>query len=44
MLTRDLYFYSDGMVISSFMHSGTIATLMHYGLAWLTPGLFCHSG
>ena len=33
-----------GMVISSFMHSGTIATLMHYGLAWLTPGLFLPLG
>jgi NhaC family Na+:H+ antiporter len=33
-----------GMVISSFMHSGTIATLMHYGLTWLTPGLFLPLG
>ena len=33
-----------GMVISSFMHSGTIATLMHYGLTWLTPGLFLPIG
>ncbi|MFK7863075.1 MAG: Na+/H+ antiporter NhaC [Pseudohongiellaceae bacterium] len=33
-----------GMVISSFMHSGTIATLMYYGLNWLSPGLFLPVG
>lgn len=33
-----------GMVISSFMHSGTIATLMFYGLDWLSPGLFLAIG
>ena len=33
-----------GMVISSFMHSGTIATLMYYGLSWLSPGLFLAVG
>lgn len=29
-----------GMVIASFMQSGTIATLMYYGLDWLSPSLF----
>jgi NhaC family Na+:H+ antiporter len=33
-----------GMVISSFMHSGTIATLMYYGLSWLSPSLFLALG
>ncbi len=33
-----------GMVISSFMHSGTIATLMYYGLSWLSPSLFLAVG
>jgi NhaC family Na+:H+ antiporter len=33
-----------GMVISSFMHSGTIATLMYYGLSWLSPSLFLAAG
>jgi NhaC family Na+:H+ antiporter len=33
-----------GMVISSFMHSGTIATLMFYGLSWLNPSLFLAVG
>jgi len=33
-----------GMVIASFMHSGTIATLMYFGLDWLTPGLFLAIG
>lgn len=33
-----------GMVIASFMHSGTIATLMYYGLDWLTPSLFLAVG
>jgi NhaC family Na+:H+ antiporter len=33
-----------GMVISSFMHSGTIATLMYYGLNWLNPSLFLAIG
>ncbi len=29
-----------GMVISSFMHSGTIAALISFGLDWLSPSLF----
>lgn len=29
-----------GMVIASFMQSGTIATLMYFGLNWLSPALF----
>ncbi len=33
-----------GMVIASFMHSGTIATLMYYGLNWLSPSLFLGVG
>ena len=33
-----------GMVIASFMHSGTIATLMYYGLSWLSPSLFLAIG
>lgn len=33
-----------GMVISSFMHSGTIVTLMYYGLSWLSPSLFLALG
>lgn len=33
-----------GMVIASFMHSGTIATLMYYGLDWLSPSLFLAVG
>lgn len=33
-----------GMVIASFMHSGTIAALMYYGLDWLSPGLFLAVG
>lgn len=33
-----------GMVIASFMHSGTIACLMYYGLSWLTPGNFLAIG
>jgi NhaC family Na+:H+ antiporter len=33
-----------GMVISSFMHSGTIATLIYYGLSWLSPSLFLAIG
>lgn len=33
-----------GMVIASFMHSGTIATLMYYGLNWLSPSLFLAIG
>lgn len=33
-----------GMVIASFMHSGTIATLMFYGLDWLSPALFLPIG
>jgi NhaC family Na+:H+ antiporter len=33
-----------GMVIASFMHSGTIATLMYFGLDWLSPGSFLAVG
>lgn len=33
-----------GMVIASFMHSGTVATLMFYGLDWLSPVLFLPIG
>lgn len=33
-----------GMIIASFMHSGTIAVLMYYGLDWLSPGLFLAFG
>lgn len=33
-----------GMVIASFMHSGTIAALMYYGLSWVTPSLFLAIG
>lgn len=33
-----------GMVIASFMHSGTIAALMYYGLNWITPSLFLAIG
>lgn len=33
-----------GMVIASFMHSGTIATLMYFGLDWLSPPLFLPAG
>ncbi|MEX0964860.1 MAG: Na+/H+ antiporter NhaC [Pseudohongiellaceae bacterium] len=33
-----------GMVIASFMHSGTIATLMYFGLDWLAPSLFLSVG
>lgn len=33
-----------GMVIASFMHSGTIATLMYFGLDWLSPSLFLSVG
>ncbi|CAM4421052.1 Na+/H+ antiporter NhaC [Shewanella livingstonensis] len=33
-----------GMVIASFMHSGTIATLIYYGLSWLSPSLFLAVG
>lgn len=33
-----------GMVIASFMHSGTIAALMYYGLNWVTPSLFLAIG
>lgn len=33
-----------GMVIASFMQAGTIATLMYYGLAWLSPTLFLGIG
>ena len=33
-----------GMVIAAFMHSGTIATLMYYGLGWLGPAWFLPLG
>ncbi|MGI2108850.1 Na+/H+ antiporter NhaC [Shewanella frigidimarina] len=33
-----------GMVIASFMHSGTIATLIYYGLSLLSPSLFLAVG
>ena len=33
-----------GMVIASFMHSGTIAMLMYFGLDWLSPPLFLAAG
>lgn len=33
-----------GMVIASFMQSGTIASLLYYGLEWLNPALFLASG
>ncbi len=33
-----------GMVIASFMHAGTIAALMYFGLDWLTPTLFLSLG
>lgn len=33
-----------GMVIASFMQSGTIATLMYFGLDWLSPSLFLAAG
>jgi len=33
-----------GMVIASFMHSGTIAALMYYGLNWISPALFLPLG
>lgn len=33
-----------GMVIASFMHSGTIAMLMYFGLDWLSPSLFLAVG
>lgn len=33
-----------GMVIASFMHAGTIAALMYYGLSWISPGLFLPLG
>lgn len=33
-----------GMVIASFMHSGTIATLMYFGLDYMSPSLFLAGG
>ncbi|MGI9249757.1 MAG: Na+/H+ antiporter NhaC [Pseudohongiellaceae bacterium] len=33
-----------GMVIASFMQSGTIAALMYYGLGWLSPAWFLPLG
>ncbi len=39
-LTAIYIFILIGMVISSFMHSGTIATLIYYGLELLSPSLF----
>ncbi len=47
-LTRALpaiyIFVLIGMVISSFMHSGTIAALIHLGLQWLSPSFFLAVG
>lgn len=33
-----------GMVIASFMQSGTIASLLYFGLDWLSPSLFLATG
>ncbi|PSJ16187.1 Na+/H+ antiporter NhaC [Nitrosomonas supralitoralis] len=33
-----------GMVIASFMQSGTIASLLYYGLDWLNPSIFLAVG
>ena len=33
-----------GIVIASFMHSGTIAALLYYGLDWLNPQFFLPLG
>lgn len=33
-----------GLVIAAFMHSGTIASLMYFGLGWLSPTLFLPIG
>ncbi len=33
-----------GMVVASFMQSGTIATLLYYGLDWLHPSIFLAVG
>ena len=33
-----------GMVIASFMQSGTISTLIYYGLSWLNPSIFLAVG
>ncbi len=33
-----------GMVIASFMQSGTISTLIYYGLNWLNPSIFLAVG
>lgn len=33
-----------GMVIASFMQSGTIASLVYFGLGWLNPGVFLVAG
>ena len=33
-----------GMVIASFMQSGTISTLIYYGLSWLSPSIFLAVG
>ena len=33
-----------GMVIASFLHAGTIATLIYFGLDWLSPTLFLSLG
>lgn len=47
-ITRSLpaiaIFLLIGMVIASFIHSGTIATLMYYGLNYLSPALFLPMG
>jgi Na+:H+ antiporter, NhaC family len=37
-------FFLIGMVIASFMQSGTIASLIYYGLQMLSPGLFLLAG
>lgn len=33
-----------GMVIASFMHSGTIASLLYYGIDLLNPTIFLTAG
>ncbi len=33
-----------GMVIASFMQSGTIASLLYYGVDWLNPSIFLAAG
>lgn len=43
-MTAIYIFILIGMVIASFMHSGTIAALMYFGLDWLSPGSFLAVG